>query len=213
MRRVLLPLVFGLIPQTPALAHPHVFVTVDVTVIYEGARPAAVKLDWVYDEFFSILLTSDLGIDLDGDGILTDVEAKILDDAVVEWPADYLGDLAVEQNGQSVALAPRINHTMIYVDGIVRETHTRPLVATSDAPLTVQVYDPFYYVAYELAGPVTIAGRNDCTALITEPDLNRAYSLVDELLYGRPASDVGADEQFPEVGVEFAQTIQVICEG
>jgi hypothetical protein len=75
------------------------------------------------------------------------------------------------------------------------------------------VYDPFYYVAYELIGAVTIKGRDDCEALITPANLDAAYTLVEEVLYGRPASDVGADEEFPEVGVAFADTINVTCAG
>jgi ABC-type uncharacterized transport system substrate-binding protein len=192
-------------------AHPHVFVTVDVTVIYELGKPAAVRLEWVYDELFSLLLSTDLGIDLDGDGKLEPQELETLALAVTDWPADYSGDLAVEQDGNPISLGAKFDHHMTYEDGIVKEVHSRPLINTDAASLTVRVYDPFYYVAYELAGPVTIEGRADCEALITAPDLNRAYSLVDELLYGRPASDVGADEEFPEVGIEFAQTIYVTC--
>ena len=203
----------SLIVLTPSVVvpHPHVFVAVDITVVFEDAKPAAVRLEWVYDEFFSLFLTSDLGIDLDGDGQLEPDEVEILANAVTQWPADFSGDLEVTQGEGIIVLGPRSDHHMTYEDGIVKEVHTRPLINAGAAPLAVRVYDPFYYVAYHLAGPVTIEGRDDCEALVTEADLNNAYSLVDELLYGRPASDVGADEEFPEVGIEFAQTIDVTC--
>jgi len=77
----------------------------------------------------------------------------------------------------------------------------------------VQVYDPFYYVAYEIVGDIGLTGGDGCVAQYQKADLNAAYSLVDELLYGRPASDVGPDEQFPEVGVAFADTVTVSCNG
>jgi hypothetical protein len=48
---------------------------------------------------------------------------------------------------------------------------------------------------------------------LRKADLNAAYSLVDELLYGRPASDVGPDEAFPEVGEAFSDTVVVTCGG
>ena len=212
MRRLILSSAMTLLP-TMAVPHPHVFVTVDVTLVYENDQPTAVRLEWVYDEFFSLLLTSSLEVDLDGDGILEAADVEKLAQAVTEWPSDYKGDLEVKQAGELMALGAKFDHRMTYADGIVTEVHSRPVINANDAPLTIRVYDPFYYVAYELAGPVTIEGRDDCTALITHPDLNRAYSLVDELLYGRPASDVGADEEFPEVGIEFAQTINVTCAG
>ena len=210
MRQLILGTVLALAPNLTT-AHPHLFVGAEVTVIYDGAIPSAVRVDWVYDDYFSLLLTADLGIDLDGDLMLTADETATLAKAVTDWPEGFEGDLEVKQGDTLIALGPRTDHRMTYAKGLVSETHVRPLQAATDAPLTVRIYDPFYYTAYELIGPVNIEGREDCTVTVTPPDLNRAYSLVEELLYGRPAADVGPDEQFPEVGVEFAETITVIC--
>ena len=215
MRNLILPTILATSFAPMAQAHPHLFVGVGVTIVYDGGNPHGVQLTWQYDEFFSLLLTSDLGIDLDGDLELTDAELAILTDAVANWPADFGGDLEVIQDGQKVRLGGRTNHSVIYKDGLISEVHTRPIIpvlAPTD-DMTLRVYDPNYYVAYELNGPVKFTGRDDCVALISPPDLNAAYSLVDELLYGRPASDVGADEQFPQVGAEFAETIEVSCAG
>lgn len=211
MLRPTLAAALTLAPFTVAEAHPHIFIDVEVTVIYEGATPVGVQLDWTYDEYFSLLLTTDLGIDLDGDMVLTDAEAETLNASVAEWPADYTGDLEVSQNDQIVQLGERHSHSVTLEDGLVHETHIRPLPDVSDAPLTIRAYDPFYYVDYQLAGPVRVIGSDNCTVEVTPPNLNDAYSLVDELLYGRPASDVGPDEAFPEVGREFADTIVVQC--
>ena len=198
---------------TSAVAHPHVFVTASVKVICVEGTPSAVELTWIYDDYFSLLLTSDLGIDLDGDMVLTPEEEEILAGAVTEWPADYDGDLEVMQDGEVVALLPKQDHRMEFRDGIVHEIHTRPLApGLTDDPLTVRVYDPNYYVAYDVPGPVEVSGTDACEGTVAQPDLNRAYALVEELLYGRPASDVGPDEEFPEVGVEFAATITVTCD-
>jgi ABC-type uncharacterized transport system substrate-binding protein len=84
-----------------------------------------------------------------------------------------------------------------------------------DASVTVavQVFDPFYYVAYEISREIVVTGGNGCTAELKKADLNAAYSLVDELLYGRPASEVGPDEAFPEVGQAFSDTVFVTCGG
>lgn len=216
MKRFAIPaLVASALPTTMAQAHPHIFVSVEVAVVYENDLPAAVELAWIYDDYFSLLLMTDLGLDLDGDTVLTEEEAATLAASVTEWPANFGGDLEVRQNNTLVELAGRTDHVMTYDAGIVRETHTRPIAALAqdDAALKIQVYDPFYYVAYELIGAVTIKGRDDCEALITPANLDAAYTLVEEVLYGRPASDVGADEEFPEVGVAFADTINVTCAG
>lgn len=202
-----------LAPGSGAQAHPHLFVGVDVTMIYENGSPTGIKLEWAYDEFFSLLLTTDLGIDLDGDLVLSPDEIETLAASVADWPEDFGGDLEVTQVGNDVALGERTQHTMTYSEGLIRETHVRPILAgtnTSD-PLVVRVYDPFYYISYSLNGAVTFEGIDTCAAAITAPDLNAAYSLVEELLYGRAASDVGADEEFPKVGIEFAETITISC--
>lgn len=212
-KHVLPTLIAIALPTHMAQAHPHIFVSVEVAVVYENDLPAAVELAWIYDDYFSLLLMTDLGLDLDGDLTLTAEEEIILATSVTEWPADFGGDLQVVQGDELVDLASRTNHTMTFEEGIVREVHTRPIAALpkNNAPLTIRVFDPFYYVAYELIGAVTIKGRDDCEALITPANLDVAYSLVEELLYGRPAGDVGPDEEFPEVGVAFADTINVTC--
>ena len=196
----------------PATAHPHIFVGAEVTVVFDGDGPPAIRLGWVYDDFFSLLITSDLGIDLDGDLELTEAEKTALNDAITEWPPGFEGDLEVRQGETLLPLAPKRDHSMTYVDGIVRETHTRDLAALTDpaAPLTIRVFDPYYYVAYDVVDPVRIEGRDDCVATITEPDLAAAEALAVSLL-GRPAAEVGPDEEFPSIGGEFAQTITVTC--
>lgn len=214
MRHLIIPaLLATVLPTTMAQAHPHIFVSVEVSVVFEDDAPAAVNLAWIYDDYFSLLITADLGIDLDGDMVLTEDEKATLAASVTEWPADFKGDLEVMQGTDVIALAGRTDHTMTFENGIMREMHSRPIEALSDpdAPLTIRVYDPFYYVAYELVGDVTIEGRDDCKATVTPANLDAAYTMVEELLYGRPASDVGPDEEFPEVGVAFADTIEITC--
>ena len=198
---------------TMSLAHPHVFVETGVTVVFPPDGGVAVRLDWTYDEFFSLLISSDLGIGLDPGVSLTQEEQALLDEQVTAWPEDYAGDLEVMQGQTILDLDDKQDHAMIFDAGIFKETHLRPIAAVTDpdAPLVIRAYDPTYYIAYDLVGEVQIEGRDDCSAQVVPPDLNTAYSMVDELLYGRPASDVGPDEYFPEVGAAFAATITVTC--
>jgi ABC-type uncharacterized transport system substrate-binding protein len=201
---------------TPAAAHPHVFVTAGVEIVFDDAgRMEGVRLSWTYDEFFSFMLTEDLGLDADGDLVMTPEEHEALARGVLDWPADFGGDLFVSRGGEPVALGQREQASVDYVDGLVTEHHYRPLAAPVevDGPVNVQVYDPFYYVAYEIAPDIVLHGAGGCAADLRKADLNAAYSLVDELLYGRPASDVGPEEAFPEVGEAFADTVVVTCGG
>lgn len=216
MRSMLgLPAILLTSAASVAGAHPHVFVDVDVLVVFDAGAPTGVQLTWRYDDYFSLLLTSDLGLDLDGDLQMTAAELATLADAVTNWPANFVGEVEVLQDGQRVRLGGVTEHSVAYKNGIVSETHTRPILPVLDTrdDLTMRVFDPNYYAAYELSGLVEIQGRDGCTAKIVPPDLEAANALVQELLSGLKATEVGPDEYFPEVGLKFAETVVVSCKG
>ena len=213
MRRPL-ALLLALGPALPAVAHPHVFVEAQVALVVDAQnRLVAVDLSWTYHEYFSLLLTADLGVDLDGDGVLTGADEAALAAGVLDWPADFTGDLQVTAGGTPLALSAPEAQSVAYENGVVIERHRRPLVepVPTEEAVAVQVFDPFYYVAYTIVGETRIEGGTNCAATYEAADLNAAYALVDELLYGRPASGVGPMEEFPEVGNAFADTIRLTC--
>ena len=204
------------LPAAPVAAHPHIFVEADVGIVLDdGGRVTGVELSWTYDEFFSFMLTAELGLDPEGDLVLTPAEKEALAAKVLDWPADFGGDLMVMQGGVPLALGARAAASVDFVDGRVVERHLRPLAeaAGGPEPVSVQVFDPYYYVAYEVSPDITLRGGDGCAVTLRKADLNAAYALVDELLYGRPASDVGPDEAFPEVGEAFSDTVIVTCGG
>ncbi len=213
--RLTLPLVAAMALPTTAPAHPHIFVEAQVTVVFAEDGGLGIKLDWFYDDLFSLLVTTDLGIDMDGDLILTAAEQQLLDEQISAWPPDYTGDLEVSQNGEVLALADKQDHRMTYAEGLFHEAHLRPVpaLADPDAPLQIRVYDPSFYTAYDLRRPVLIEGRDDCTAEVIAADIDAAYALAESLLDGQDPSAVGPDEYFPAIGDAFADTIVVTCAG
>lgn len=213
--RFVVPLVAGLALPFAASAHPHVFVTAQVTVVFDPEDGLGIKLDWYYDDLFSLLVTTDLGIDMDGDLVLTPAEQDLLDAQITAWPPDYAGDLEVTQQGKPVPLAEKRDHTMTYVDGLFHETHLRPIsdLADPNAPLEIRVYDPSFYTAYDLRGPILIEGRTDCEAEVIRADIDAAYALAEKLLGGQQPDEVGPDDYFPAIGDAFADTIVVTCAG
>lgn len=195
-------------------AHPHVFVDAAVRVVFDAAGALSVHLDWRYDEFFSLLVTADLGLDMDGDLQLTDEEQALLETEIAAWPPDYAGDLEVMQAGAVLPLAEKTDHSMSYEGGIFIERHLRPVAADlGDAPLQIRVYDPAYYTAYDLTGPVTVEGRDDCSVQIIRADLDAANALAESLMEGQDPASVGPDDYFPAIGDAFADTIEITCAG
>jgi polyphosphate kinase len=197
----------------PATAHPHVFVQAEVTLVFDANGDLSIKLDWHYDDLFSLLVTSDLGLDMDGDLALTAAEQVVLDEQITAWPPDYTGDLEVAMGGALLPLGPKFDHSMTYEGGLFTERHSRPVQVTAapDAPLTIRVFDPSFYVAYDLRGPVTVQGRDDCTVQIIRADVDAAYAMAESLLDGQDPAEVGPDDYFPAIGDAFADTIEVSC--
>ncbi|PJI92504.1 ABC-type uncharacterized transport system substrate-binding protein [Yoonia maricola] len=213
--RLTLPLLAAMIAPTMTPAHPHVFVEAQVTVVFAEDGGMAVKLDWFYDDFFSLLVTTDLGIDMDGDLVLTAAEQQLLDAQIAAWPPEYNGDLEVSQEGEVLALAEKQGHQMTYEDGIFHEVHLRPVpvLPDPDGPVQIRVYDPTFYTAYDMRRPVLIEGRDDCTVEVIAADLDAAYALAARLTDGQDPNAIGPDEYFPEIGDAFADTIVVTCAG
>jgi len=213
--RLIAPLLAAMVLPHTITAHPHVFVEAQVTVVFGDDGGVAVKLDWFYDDLFSLLVTTDLGLDMDGDLMLTAGEQTLLDEQITAWPSDYAGDLEVFQAEQILLLAEKQDHSMTYENGLFHEAHLRPITALADpnAPIQIRVFDPSFYTAYELRLPVLIAGRDDCIAEVIPADIDAAYALADSLLGGQDPADFGPDDYFPQIGDAFADTIVVTCAG
>ena len=103
-----------------AVAHPHVFVQARMTLVFDENGEIAVKLDWFYDEFFSLLVSTDMGIDLDGDTVLTAEEQAMLDAQIAAWPPGYEGDLEVMQGDEVLPLAEKRDHRMTFEEGVFK---------------------------------------------------------------------------------------------
>ncbi|KPP84995.1 MAG: ABC-type uncharacterized transport system, periplasmic component [Rhodobacteraceae bacterium HLUCCA08] len=200
----------GLAPGLAA-AHPHIFVDARVEVVISPEGLEAVRLTWIYDEFFSLLVTEDMGLDEDLDGTLTPPELEELAAYVLAWPEGYGGDLTVSVGGEPVALGARRETGFDFVEGRMVETHLREVRAPLDGPVTIRVFDPGYYTAYTVETPVTVTGGEGCEARIARADILAATDMVEELLYAMPQDE--AEDFFPEVGEAFADTITVTCAG
>ena len=199
-----------------ALAHPHVFVDATVEAVFDDqGRLTAFRIGWTYDELFSLMLVEESGADPDGDGQVSIDEMQALDGFDMDWGTDFLGDAYVVQGAAAVALAPGPQDWKTgWADGRLWSTHTRTL----EAPLTpgpegvtIQIYDPGYYVAYAITGEPEVTGRGDCTATIFVPDLDAAQTqLLDSLKEYAPGDDL-EDVVFPNVGADFAEEVRVTC--
>lgn len=199
----------------PALAHPHIFIDAGLTLMFDSrGQLAAVRVTWAYDEFYSLMQLADLGLDRDGDGVLTAEEGQKLAGYDTNWVEGYEGDLYLTADGAPVRLAGPAQAGARLEEGRIVSWHIRPLIDRIDPEATqvvARAYDPGFYTAYTTDLGVRTSGREGCEALVTEADLGRAYDIVEDLLYGDGGSAANAEDDFPAVGEHFADTVTLTC--
>lgn len=207
MRPLMLALGFCAAPMA-GQGHPHIFIDTTLRAVVDADGTfKGVEVRWVYDDFYSLLIFADMGLDSDGDGALTPDEVAKLEGFDLQWVEGYEGDTYVIRAGAPVPLGPPQSRGLSVTGGRITTTHFR----AADVPasgLVIKAYDPTFYTAYELVGQVEVDGP--CTTSIEPADLDAAYSYVEELLYATPEAQ--AQDEFPEVGDRFADTVMLSCQ-
>ena len=165
-----------LICPVPALAHPHLFLDTGLNPVFNAqGQLAGVRVIWVYDEFYSLVLVEDNGLDGDGDGRLNAEEGAVLagfdqrpEEGFTGTTAVYLGDMALPL---SEPFQPRVTMEA----GRIISTHLRLLDTPLDldGPVYLRTFDPTYYAAFDLSLTPRIEGSAPCTVEVMEPDTLR----------------------------------------
>ena len=159
----LLLLVLALAAATGAAqAHPHVFVVAREEVAFDAeGRVASVGHAWQFDEGFSAFATQ--GLDADRNGEFSQEELAPLAQVNVESLKEYGYFTFVEVDGKPVAIGDPTRYWLHYDDGRLTLFFDTPLAEPVDLAgrtLTVDVYDPQYYVAIDLVpqNPFSLTG-------------------------------------------------------
>lgn len=206
LRRLLPPILLAALASGAALAHPHIFIDTALRLVPDAdGRPRGVEVTWLYDEFYSLLIFEDMGLDGDYDGELAPDEIEKLQGFDMKWVDGYAGDLYVSGPSGPLRLGPPEPLSTSATGGRIETRHFRPFADPLPEKLVLRAYDPTYYTAYDLTGGVSAPAG--CTVAVAKPDLEAAQALVTEKLAGRPDTV----DDFPEVGEAFAETVTLRC--
>jgi ABC-type uncharacterized transport system substrate-binding protein len=198
----------------PAGAHPHIFVDAGLRVIHDaGGQLSAVEVIWRYDALYSLLLASDFGLDPDGDLELTAEEAAEILGFDLNWGEGFEGGLVLRQDGVPLTLgAPVPLAVRMLPNGQLETTHRRPVLTPSRATtLEAQIYDPEFYVAFEMILAVDLTQAPGCSAQLERADLDLAYGRLAVALEAIGGA-VAAEDNFPAVGAYFADRVVITCQ-
>ncbi len=198
----------------PAGGHPHIFVDAGLTFSRDATgRITEVAVTWRYDELYSLLLAEDYGLDPDYDLVLTEAEIADTLGFDLNWSGGFAGGLVLRQGGLDLGLgAPEPVSLRLLDTGQIETTHRRAVTGAVAGPITAQVYDPEFYVAFEMILPVTVAGAADCVIDLIRADLDAAYAGLETAL-AEIGGAVAAEDNFPAVGALFADRVDIACPG
>lgn len=213
--RLSLAVTFMLAAAMPLRAHPHIFVDAGLRLRHDAAGAlVAVEVTWRYDALYSLLLVGDYGLDPDNDMILTQEEIAAMLGFDLNWGAGFEGGLVLAQSGKALALGtPEPVSFQMHPDGQIETTHRRAVQGSVPAaPIEAQIFDPEFYIAFEMILDITADDRPGCTVNLQRPDLDAAYAVLEAALQ-QIGGAVAAEDNFPPVGAHFADRAVIACPG
>jgi ABC-type uncharacterized transport system substrate-binding protein len=149
-RQTLIAMVLALLPA-PALAHPHVWVTVETTVLYNAQKAVTgLKERWTFDDMYSAYALE--GLDKNHDGVFDSASLKALAEDNMTSLKDYNYFTEVTVEGEPVEVLKPVDYFVERDEKkILHLTFTLPFkqpIPVGSLKLSYQVYDPEFYIAF-----------------------------------------------------------------
>jgi ABC-type uncharacterized transport system substrate-binding protein len=194
----------------PALAHPHVFVAVKSVIVFApDGRVTGVRHSWTFDDMYSAFALQGLG---GRSGKPSQQELDALAKVNVEQLEEASYFTFVRAGGRQMEFGPATEYrTTVDAKQILTLHFLAPLKepASAGRALTMQVYDPTYYVAFDLekTNPVTMASApSGCSLNIIQPaPLAPQYQAQ---LNDSAGTNISPG---PEFGIKLAARVVVAC--
>lgn len=200
----------GLVFSTASsVAHPHVWVSVKATVLFEGDTMTGLQQSWTFDEAYTAMAIE--GLDTNGDGNYDRKEleelAKVNVDGLKEF--DYFTFAKLGDGG--LTFKEPVDYWLEHTGGVLTLHFKLPLEdpVLAEAPgFTFSVYDPSFFIAFDLAkdDPVKLAASAPagCKADLAIPPKEREDTQrLGEAFF----QELGGSDY----GVVMAKTIAINC--
>lgn len=155
--RLTLPLVIGAfaasLAAAPAAAHPHVQVRTETHMVFDAdGQAVAMEQVWTFDEMYSAFAIQNL--DTNRDGVYSREELAELTRINVENLGEQKYFTVMRHDRRFVSFGPARDAWSEVKDGRLILHFTVPVATPfkpGGKPLSVEVYDPEYFVAFEPA--------------------------------------------------------------
>jgi ABC-type uncharacterized transport system substrate-binding protein len=196
--------------NAPAAAHPHVFVAVKSVIVFgSDGRVTGVRHSWTFDDMYSAFALQGLG---GPGGKPSQAELDALAKVNVEQLEETGFFTVMRAGGRRMEFGPATDYRTTVDDKKMLTLHfTAPLKepASAGRALTMQVFDPTYFVAFELEKktPVTLASApSGCSLNVIEPP-----PLTPDLQARLNDSQGTNVSPGPDFGIRLAARVVVAC--
>jgi ABC-type uncharacterized transport system substrate-binding protein len=194
----------------PALAHPHVWVTMHSDLVYApDGSITGIRQHWAFDDMFSAFATQ--GLESKEKGKFTREELQPLAKVNVESLKEYDYFTYATVDGKKVPLGdPLPDYWLDYDDSILTLNFTLPFKTPVKAKLlTVDIYDPTIFVDFAFAKEKPVTWENPPSGCKLQIQLPREMTFAE----GKALSEIPADQPnlTMQWGAQFANKILVNC--
>ena len=194
----------------PALAHPHMWITYELTVDYDKGTVVGVDHAWTFDDAYTAMALE--GLDTNNDGKYDQSELADLLKVNMDGLKDFNYFTVAKLGNEELAFSPPTGAHLEYNNGILRLffhlSLAKPVLADAEG-LSFAVFDPSYFIAFEpeKTDAVKLAAAPDgCAATILDPDAEKADAQAKKL-GDAMAQQFGAGS----IGFGSYKTVAVSC--
>ncbi len=197
-----------LVADRPALAHPHVWVTMTVEIVFAPDGSATgMRHVWTFDDMYSTFATQDLAAKVKGQ--FTREELAPLAEVNIVSLKEYDYFTNAMANGQKLAFANAVDYWLEFKNSMLILYFTMPFTTpVRTGNLKIEIFDPEYFVDFSFAekDPVALAGAPEqCKLTVLRPG-DASAPQVQRL------PDAAANQRDPSnYGAQFASRIAVEC--
>lgn len=143
----------ALATAAPVAAHPHVWVTNEITILFDKGSIAGLRHKWTFDDMYTAMAIQ--GLDTNKDGIYDRQELAELAQVNIDGLKEFEYFTFVKLAGQRLATgAPADFYLEHSKDGLLSLHFTLPFtqpVMVDAKGFAVQVADPGFFIAFEFA--------------------------------------------------------------
>lgn len=195
-----------------AAAHPHVWVTVETTVLYTGGSITGLQHKWTFDDMYTAMAIQ--GLDANGDGDYSREELAELAEVNIDGLKEFDYFTLAKLGKTAIKAKPPVDYYLEFKDGLLSLHFTLPFEqpVLADAPdFNFAVFDETFFIAFdfEKENPVKLAGAPEgCSAHIGIPENELAeLQALNESFGGQ----LTAGDANVGMGLGYARTVNLGC--